>query len=416
MGSKSPRRARRTPLTTALAESSTGGKLYKTRRMPRTKSPNPTAAGAAPALDPVTPETGRPLYVTTRDAIRRAVDTGRFQPGQQMPSTAEVSRQLNVSLVTAHRALQELVSGGVLRRSQGRGTFVRDDVLGHPGNAGEERVNVAARARVGLVLHRNASLADHYHGRMLEGVRRAAHDERIDLIFLRFGEDLRSECGGLLCVNPLPEVFEQIVLRAGRERPCVVVGARPDATARMPKGCRVGCVDADNADVARQAVEHLRSLGHAQIGFVGGGDDVSNSRDRWQGFADAADPREADVVRSDGWRLDEAGRERLVTLLRTKDAPTALFAAGYYFALDVYAAAAAAGRTIGRDLALVGVDDPPSAEHLSPPLTTVRQPLKQIGDTALRLLLSAMDGGGSPGDVTLSGELVARDSTLATRS
>ena len=67
-------------------------------------------------LKPIAPQPGRPLYITARDAVREAIDTGIFTPGEQMPSTKELSSQLSVSLVTAHRALQELVTTGVLSR------------------------------------------------------------------------------------------------------------------------------------------------------------------------------------------------------------------------------------------------------------------------------------------------------------
>ena len=95
------------------------------------------------------------------------VEGGVFVPGEQMPSTKELSEQLDVSLVTAHRALQELVAAGVLERSQGRGTFVHHRY--------QQRKQVIAGSRVGLVFHRDASLADFYQGQLLEGIHRAAN-------------------------------------------------------------------------------------------------------------------------------------------------------------------------------------------------------------------------------------------------
>src|SRR4051794_13909457 len=89
----------------------------------------PMPNDATKLLRPVVPQPGRPLYLTARDAVREAVDAGIYCPGEQMPSTKELSEQLEVSLVTAHRALQELVGNGVLQRSQGRGTFVHHKYL-----------------------------------------------------------------------------------------------------------------------------------------------------------------------------------------------------------------------------------------------------------------------------------------------
>src|SRR5258706_6117132 len=77
-------------------------------------------------LKPVVAQPGQPLYQTVKQTVREAIDSGLFRPGQQMPSTKELSEKLSVSLVTAHRALQELVVAGVLQRTQGKGTFGHD--------------------------------------------------------------------------------------------------------------------------------------------------------------------------------------------------------------------------------------------------------------------------------------------------
>src|SRR6476661_3719917 len=101
-------------------------------------------------LKPVQPQPGKPLYLAAKDRIREAIDAGAFHPGEQMPSTKDLSDQLEISLVTAHRALQELVNAGVLQRSQGKGTFVHQRYL--------ERKRSMSEARVGLVFHRESSL------------------------------------------------------------------------------------------------------------------------------------------------------------------------------------------------------------------------------------------------------------------
>src|SRR5688572_18583039 len=128
-------------------------------------------------LQPVVAQPGRPLYQTVKDTVREAIDSGVFRPGEQMPSTKELSEQLEVSLVTAHRALQELVSAGVLQRTQGKGTFVHDRY---------SKDRIISDCRLGLVFNKDASLADFYHGQILEGVRQAAQNLSVDLILLRY--------------------------------------------------------------------------------------------------------------------------------------------------------------------------------------------------------------------------------------
>lgn len=353
-------------------------------------------------LRPVAPQPGRPLYLTARDAVREAIDAGIFTPGEQMPSTKQLSEQLSVSLVTAHRALQELVSSGVLSRSQGRGTFVHERY--------HDRKQTISTTRVGLIFHAESSLADYYHSQILEGIRQASQNLAIDLIMLRFGEDIRNECNGYLFINPMGDEAEQLAQVAKPKQPIMAVGAKLNHK-------RVSSVDVDNIDLARQAVLHLASLGHKEIGYVGGRDETSNSQDRWKGFVAACKergitPRDQHVLKGESWRLEENERLMLVRMLHGPQRPTAIFAAGYYFALDVYGAAGAVGIKIPDELSLIGVDDPPSAAHLSPPLTTLRQPLVQLGNSAISMLSEQMQGARTEASQrTLWAELVIRRSS-----
>ncbi len=373
-------------------------------------------------LKPVDAVPGRPLYHTVREAVQAAVDTGRYAPGERLPSTKSLAVQLGVSLVTVHRAMQELVVNGVLRRGQGRGTFVHEEYL--------ERAHKSAGLRFGLVFHGECSVADLYHGQVLEGVRRGAFEVGADLVLLRFGEDWRNECQGFLYVNPFQEQLDrspwfmgrpglgssrgkaEVASRAATDVPIVVVGASWERPGMWT-------IDTDNHDIARQSVDHLISLGHTRIGYLGATQGLSNSVDRFNGFraalAIAGIPFDDTlVVRSDGWRCDGDERSQLNELLTSSDRPTAIFAAGYHFALDVYSAARNLKIRIPEDVSVISVDDPPSADHLSPALTTIRQPLMAMGALATRTLMERLNGRAQPSRRTLlKGELVVRGSTSA---
>jgi DNA-binding LacI/PurR family transcriptional regulator len=353
-------------------------------------------------LSPVVSESGRPLYLAVRDSLRAAIDKGVFQPGEQMPSTKELSEQMSVSLVTAHRALQELVACGVLQRSQGKGTFIHERY--------QFRKEHISQCRVGLVIHREASLADYYHGQILEGVRRESDALSVDLILLRFGEDVRNECDGFLYLNPLPEEIHQIESQT-RKQGTIVVGAR--ATSR-----RIGSVDVDNVDLARQAVVHLVESGHRKLMYIGGADQLSNSRDRRSGFMQAClvqkiDPPDQWIFNCASWRFSDEEKQRVLDILRSENRPTAIFAAGYYLALDIYSAVQQLGLRIPQDIAVISVDDPPSASHLSPALSTMRQPLVQLGQAAVGALVDLIRRDDLQASArTLWAELVPRASTV----
>lgn len=74
-------------------------------------------AAVVKELSAVVAQPGRPLYQTVRNAVRDAIDGGLFAPGEQIPSTKDIADQMTVSLVTAHRALQELVAAGARPRT-----------------------------------------------------------------------------------------------------------------------------------------------------------------------------------------------------------------------------------------------------------------------------------------------------------
>lgn len=340
--------------------------------------------------------------------MRDAVERGVFGPGERIPSTKALSDTLEVSLVTVHRALQELVAAGVLRRGQGRGTFVHE--------AYAEPSHRTSTMRVGIVFHTEASLADSYHGQIMEGVRRGAEEVGADIVLLRYGEDWRNECQGYLYVNPYktqldhsPRFGRRAAVSDGARQPTMVVGARTEVTT-------VGCLDTDNVALAESAVQHLFDLGHRRIAFVGGQSDLTNNIDRLTGYRQACqrlglDSASCAELSAPGWQLDESGLAQAVAMLTAPDAPTAVFAAGYYFALNMYTAASRAGLAIPTDLSIVGVDDPASAVHLSPALTTMRQPLVEVGKVAIRELLSQVKTGNPPARRTLDAELIIREST-----
>jgi DNA-binding LacI/PurR family transcriptional regulator len=345
---------------------------------------------------------GRPLYLTVRDAVCQAIEAGVFQPGRRMPSTKNLSEQLNVSLVTAHRALHGLVATGVLQRSQGRGTFVHQ-------NYRDRRS--ANTVRLGLTVPPGASLTNYFHSHLLEGIRQAAEQVSADLLLLSTTEDIRDECDGLLFISPSTEQIETF-LSIARRKPALMVGA----TTHWPQ---IASVDVSGFESAKQVLLHLRQLGHRRIGYVGKYDNLCMGRDQWDGFLLASQqmqimPLEQHVVRGMSWKLDEREKLALMRFLTSPSRPSAIFASGIELALDVYKAAADAGLRIPQDLSIVGVDDPPSGPHWSPPITTIRKPLTKMSQAAVSMLFKLIQHSDVvPPSQTLPSELIVRGSTTA---
>jgi LacI family transcriptional regulator len=182
----------------------------------------------------------------------------------------------------------------------------------------------------------------------------------------------------------------------------------------------VPTVGASNFAGALAATEHLLRLGHRRIGLVTGDLDLNSCLERLDGYR-AAFSR-AGLTADDGLVRDtdpsaDGGRQAGAELLGLAEPPTAVFAASDLQAYGVYQAAAEYGLSIPGDLSVVGVDDLPLAEFVSPPLTTVRQPIEEMAREATRLLLGMAYRGAQPKRprLELATSLVVRSSTAPPR-
>jgi LacI family transcriptional regulator len=167
------------------------------------------------------------------------------------------------------------------------------------------------------------------------------------------------------------------------------------------------------------ATEHLIALGHERIGAIAGPPDYLCNRARLDGYRTALDraqlPFREQYVRH-GDFYHEGGFIRGRELLGLPEPPTAIFAGNDQQALGVYEAARQQGLRVPQDLSVVGFDDLPVARWVSPPLTTVRQPLAEMGYTAAAMLGDLIDGRPlTTRRVELSTELVVRESTVRAR-
>lgn len=168
-----------------------------------------------------------------------------------------------------------------------------------------------------------------------------------------------------------------------------------------------------NDSGARVAVEHLISLGHRRIAHLRGRTDLESAQQREHGYRSALEaagiPFDPALIADGGYRAADstAGAHALLDLA---EPPTAVFAANDLSAIEMIRVARERGLRVPADLSVMGFDDIPEASTHIPQLTTVRQPLAEMGMAAVRVLLSMLDGGEYE-HVRLPAELVAREST-----
>lgn len=185
-------------------------------------------------------------------------------------------------------------------------------------------------------------------------------------------------------------------------------------TAYHVPGERLTVVDVDNVDGSFQATQCLIDGGHRRIGMITGPPAWKSVKDRSQGYRLALQKAgiafdESFVEQGDWWH--ESGYQAMRRLLARVPDITALFVQNDRMAIGAIRALREAGRRIPDDVAIVGYDDTPEAAYCHPPLTTIRQPMQQVGEVATRLLIESIDEPEVENkEVLLETELVRRGS------
>lgn len=171
-----------------------------------------------------------------------------------------------------------------------------------------------------------------------------------------------------------------------------------------------------DADGAAQAARHLASLGHTRIAHVHGPKSFRSAHERLAGFRAG--------LHEFGLELDEAmtveagytfdsGVRAANNLLSRANRPTAIFAGNDEMAIGIYTAARKLGLSIPDELSIVGFDDTPMASRISPALTTVRLPIRDMGREAARGLLAALSDAQTAENMSFNPEIIVRESTRA---
>jgi LacI family transcriptional regulator len=173
-------------------------------------------------------------------------------------------------------------------------------------------------------------------------------------------------------------------------------------------------VDSENLKGAVAATEYLLGLGHRRIGFLAGRPDLESARLRERGYREALAVARVDVdedlIQTGGYDAATA-TEPARWLLELDPRPTAIFAANDVTALETMAVARSLGLRVPEDLSVIGFDNVPESALGDPPLTTVEQPIRQMGTDAVRLLLELLeDPSLPPARVILPTRLIVRQS------
>ncbi|MDR7382877.1 LacI family DNA-binding transcriptional regulator [Promicromonospora iranensis] len=337
--------------------------------------------------------------------------TGGRAPVAPTPTIATIAREVGVSVPTVSKVLNGRADVAPATRDRVEAALEK-----HQYRRRRPATAPPGTGLIDLVFHR---LGSAWSMEIIRGVERAAAAHRTSVILSELGGEhrppqtwldttmSRPPLGVLLVAANLTDAQHQQLDR--RSIPYVVI----DTDGEPPAD--VASVGSDNWNGGLQATRHLLALGHRRIAMITGPWDMLCSRARVDGFRSAHDEAGAvvdpELVR-EGNFYTEAGFDRGMELLSLPDRPTAVFAGSDMQALGLLRAAHQLGLRVPEDLSVVGYDDLPLASWVGPPLTTVRQPLAEMGAAATQILLDIARG--RPPKVSrlnLSTELVVRDST-----
>jgi LacI family transcriptional regulator, repressor for deo operon, udp, cdd, tsx, nupC, and nupG len=228
----------------------------------------------------------------------------------------------------------------------------------------------------------------------------------------RYAQMLKEkDADGLIFLgHRLPRIAASLVREMAPRCAPIVNGCEFSAELGVPS------VHIDNPRAAFEAMEHLYELGHRRIGVVTGPLVSPLSRDRLEGAFTAARRRNLQdevIVKQADFSIG-SGMDAAERLLSLAEPPTAIFCFNDEMAMGAIEAARRHGLHLPADLSVVGFDDIRFAQCADPPLTTIAQPMREIGEGTVRLLLDILNGTRlAPISITLPHHLQVRSSTAA---
>lgn len=319
-------------------------------------------------------------------------------------SVATVSRVLNgrpdVSERTRDVVLQYVREQGYSTNRTARGL-----VAGRTGLIGLALPFVHA-AYFGLMVAGAAEALAERDARLVLCLTEHQHDREVTLL----DRLMHGTTDGSLLLLPSETSAELLDLRA-KGYPFVVIDPMVPLDERLP------VVSAAHLHGARVATEHLISLGHRRIGVITGHPDWVASIDRLAGYRTAMASAELPIdpawIYHGNWWI-ESGIAAAHHLLTLPNRPTAVFALNDNMAVGLIQEARRMGLCVPQDLSVVGMDDVEMSSYISPPLTTVRQPLQEMGRVAAGLLWRLIERQRvETTRIELSTRLIVRESTAA---
>jgi len=361
------------------------------------------------------------VYAVMEEDLVRQIRSGALGAGDCILSENELSRKYAISRVSVRRGIARLAQKGLLRRVPGKGTFVA-------GPEGEK--TSTARKTLSFIV---PDIEDVFISELHRGVEETCGKMGYEVIVQSCDCRPEKENQYLMRLKDQPVAGAIIFPNWGRFNTDAIFSLKQKNVPfvlidRYFRDIDTDYVVVDNLKGAYDAVSHLVKLGHKRIAHLGGVPCTANE-DRHEGYklglAKAKIFYDPDLVRqiapdqiagSSRFEPDDVGGYvETKKFLAPGKRPSAIFAANDGLAIGAFKAIREAGLKVPKDVALVGFDDQKMSALLEVPLTTVRQPKREIGKKAAEILIEKIQSGQKGAarafkHVVLKTELVIRKS------
>jgi DNA-binding LacI/PurR family transcriptional regulator len=354
-----------------------------------------------------------PLYLQIRDTLRTEILEKGYKDGDPFYSETDLLARFSVARGTLRQALDTLEREGCIRREKGRGTFVsKARVLRNKSDV----ITVSF-----IVPH----CRDSYVPTMLLGVEAAAREQGAQVLFRHVESNLNLQSQALdearaygaagILLFPVDATYHDPALLnlIAEDFPIVLVD-------RYIQGLDVSYVMTDGYGGMLAAVQHLASLGHKRIGFITWDLNRTGQIGRFLGYQQGLrdmgmEPDPSLVFDINKYPVENFEPSKILEFLSSPDRPSAMIALNDGLAIHVMRSCRELGIRVPQDLAIIGFDNIDTGAQMEIPLSTVAQPIHEIGAQAMRILLAKISGVSTgTSRVVLSTHLIVRESCGAT--
>lgn len=304
---------------------------------------------------------------------------------------------------TSKSTVSRYLNGGYVSEGKARRIQEAIEMLDYQPNVNAKRL-VQSRAKAIAIVFDDIS--DYIYGDMMAGLNEEAAQHHLSCLYLSRGQNEQEKDFFHLLSSGMADGLVFVTFR-GRERDVVKTlreSGKPVVFIGDTQGVTGVCaVDVDNHLGTRLQVDHLISKGHRQIAYLQGPDIMPAAAARLTGYQDALHnagiPFNASFVKKIRWSAEEA-YEATTSLLKHRQF-TALAASNAYAAYGALLALQDAGLSVPGDVALSGFDEAPILSLSRPPITTIRQPFKDIGKIAVRKLIARIENPNVDGQLAM---------------